>query len=66
MGRPSTARCPRCGSKVTWDENSPYRPFCSERCHLIDLGAWLSEEHSIPGEDAIVPAQQDAENLREN
>jgi endogenous inhibitor of DNA gyrase (YacG/DUF329 family) len=33
-------------------ENAPFRPFCSERCRLIDLGAWLSGQRSIPGESA--------------
>ncbi len=33
---------------TTWEEN-PWRPFCSERCKLIDLGAWASEEYRIPG-----------------
>lgn len=51
MNQPITTLCPRCGNDVTWDASSPYRPFCSERCHLIDLGAWLSQEHGIPGEE---------------
>jgi endogenous inhibitor of DNA gyrase (YacG/DUF329 family) len=38
---------------VPWSESSPWRPFCSERCKLTDLGAWASEKHSIPGE--VVP-----------
>jgi len=42
-------RCPTCGRAVEWSESSPWRPFCSERCKLIDLGAWASEERSIPG-----------------
>ncbi len=33
---------------TTWEEN-PWRPFCSERCKLIDLGAWASEEYKVPG-----------------
>jgi len=33
-------------------ETAPFRPFCSERCRLIDLGAWLSEQRAIPGESA--------------
>jgi endogenous inhibitor of DNA gyrase (YacG/DUF329 family) len=37
---------------VEWSAASAYRPFCSERCRLIDLGAWLSEKHAIPGETA--------------
>lgn len=41
--------CPTCGRPVEWSDKSPWRPFCSERCKLIDLGAWASEQHSIPG-----------------
>jgi endogenous inhibitor of DNA gyrase (YacG/DUF329 family) len=37
---------------VAWSEDSPYRPFCSDRCRLIDLGAWLSEAHKIPDDAA--------------
>ncbi len=40
-------RCPICREFTTWEEN-PYRPFCSERCKLIDLGAWASEEYKVP------------------
>jgi uncharacterized protein len=43
--------CPTCKRPIAWSERYPYRPFCSERCRLIDLGAWLSERHAIPGED---------------
>jgi len=40
--------CPVCKNITTWEEN-PFRPFCSERCKLIDLGAWASGEYGIPG-----------------
>ncbi|UCF87032.1 MAG: DNA gyrase inhibitor YacG [Nitrospiraceae bacterium] len=43
-------RCPTCKKKTEWKKN-PYRPFCSERCKLIDLGAWASEEYKVKGED---------------
>ncbi len=39
-------RCPQCGRLTKWEGN-PYRPFCSERCKLIDLGRWLSEDYRI-------------------
>jgi endogenous inhibitor of DNA gyrase (YacG/DUF329 family) len=45
----SVVRCPTCERSVEWNESSPWRPFCSERCKLIDLGAWAAEKHSIPG-----------------
>jgi uncharacterized protein len=50
MSRPARALCPTCRREVPWSEESPYRPFCSERCRLIDLGAWLDERHAIAGE----------------
>jgi hypothetical protein len=40
--------CPHCGKQDTWQEKNPYRPFCSERCRLIDLGAWANEDYRIP------------------
>jgi hypothetical protein len=43
--------CPRCGTRREWSGN-PWRPFCSERCKLIDLGGWLSGDNAIPGEPA--------------
>jgi endogenous inhibitor of DNA gyrase (YacG/DUF329 family) len=44
--------CPTCRRPIEWSEQFPQRPFCSERCRLIDLGAWLSEEHGIAGDAA--------------
>jgi len=43
--------CPTCRAKVAKDPASPNKlfPFCSERCHLVDLGRWLGEEYRIPG-----------------
>jgi endogenous inhibitor of DNA gyrase (YacG/DUF329 family) len=43
--------CPRCGSLIRWEGN-PYRPFCSQRCKLIDLGRWIDEQYRIDGEKA--------------
>ena len=42
--------CPTCRREIQWSDAFPFRPFCSERCRLIDLGAWLSEKHAIPGD----------------
>jgi hypothetical protein len=42
-------KCPTCHREIDWSD-SPFRPFCSERCRLIDLGAWLTEQRGIPGE----------------
>jgi uncharacterized protein len=43
-------KCPTCRRDVEWSAASQYRPFCSDRCRLIDLGAWLTEQHKIPEE----------------
>jgi uncharacterized protein len=43
-------KCPTCGTPVLWDESSRFRPFCSERCRTIDLGAWAAERHRIAGD----------------
>lgn len=40
--------CPICSTKVEWKDESLFKPFCSERCKLIDLGDWASEKHAIP------------------
>jgi endogenous inhibitor of DNA gyrase (YacG/DUF329 family) len=45
---PTVVNCPNCGRPVEWTPASRYRPFCSERCRLIDLGEWLAENHRIP------------------
>jgi len=53
--------CPTCGKRVPWTTEQRWRPFCCERCRLIDLGEWLGEERRIPGEPAIPPeAGEDA------
>ena len=40
--------CPTCKKLVEWSVSNPYRPFCSERCKLIDLGAWADGTYAIP------------------
>jgi uncharacterized protein len=42
-------QCPTCDADVEWSDAFPFRPFCSERCRLIDLGAWADESHRIQG-----------------
>ena len=48
--------CPQCQKKVEWSTTNPYRPFCSERCKKIDLGAWAEERYVIP---AAAPDPED-------
>jgi endogenous inhibitor of DNA gyrase (YacG/DUF329 family) len=53
--------CPRCGAQVAWLPESRYRPFCSERCKLIDLGDWAMEKYRVPlEEDKTAPGAKDA------
>ncbi|WP_424193933.1 DNA gyrase inhibitor YacG [Ampullimonas aquatilis] len=44
----AVVNCPQCGDSVEWTPENRYRPFCSKRCKLIDLGAWASESYSVP------------------
>jgi endogenous inhibitor of DNA gyrase (YacG/DUF329 family) len=41
--------CPTCGKAVAWIAENKWRPFCSERCKLVDLGDWAAERRVIPG-----------------
>jgi endogenous inhibitor of DNA gyrase (YacG/DUF329 family) len=42
--------CPQCGKEVVWSKDNRYRPFCGERCKMIDLGQWANESYRIPGD----------------
>ncbi len=42
-------KCPTCGKSTEWKDNS-FRPFCSERCQLLDLGRWVDGEYRVPGD----------------
>ena len=53
MARKVNLKCPIC-KKVVTSKDTEF-PFCSDRCRLIDLGAWLSEKHAIPGESVTPP-----------
>lgn len=48
-------RCPQCGVESEWNAANPFRPFCSERCKLIDLGAWASEAYRVPVQETKDP-----------
>ena len=49
-------KCPRCGSECEYEDNE-YRPFCSERCKLLDFGAWADEQYALPTESAELTEQ---------
>ncbi|ATJ82613.1 DNA gyrase inhibitor YacG [Halomonas beimenensis] len=58
--RPLEVACPQCRKTVPWTTDHPYRPFCSKRCRLLDLGAWADESHRIAGEPAMDETDIDA------
>ena len=59
-----TVKCPTCKKPAEFSSENPYRPFCSERCSIIDLGAWAQEQYKVAGEsvDIEVNQKQTAEN----
>ena len=48
--KPRIVRCPACGGNSVYAPSNPFRPFCSERCKNMDLGAWASESFRVPDE----------------
>lgn len=53
--------CPNCRKPVPWSEESPFRPFCSKRCQLVDFGDWAMERHRIPQAEPEDFAEDDAD-----
>ena len=56
-------RCPICNKPTTWKDN-PDRPFCSERCRIIDLGNWASEEYTVS--TPLPDSEETAESRKES
>ena len=50
--------CPQCGEKVPYTPDNPHRPFCSERCRMIDLGCWMDGSYAVEGDPT--PQETDA------
>jgi endogenous inhibitor of DNA gyrase (YacG/DUF329 family) len=47
---PPVVACPTCGVVVVWIPDNRWKPFCSERCKMIDLGQWATEKYRVPAE----------------
>jgi len=61
--KPRSVACPNCGKNVLWTPDNAWRPFCSERCKLIDLGGWATESYRIPvAENKDLPDTGSQEN----
>ena len=57
-------KCPQCGKEIE-DQNQPFRPFCSDRCKLIDLGKWISGDYRIASEDKSENDSEDPETKKD-
>lgn len=53
-----TVTCPGCKKPAVWRADNPWRPFCSERCKLIDIGAWASDAYRVPGQETPLPDEE--------
>ncbi|MDP3010550.1 MAG: DNA gyrase inhibitor YacG [Methylococcales bacterium] len=53
MSSQLTVKCPTCQRSVPWTAEQLFKPFCSERCRMIDLGEWVMEEKRIAGESLL-------------
>ncbi|MDO4998233.1 MAG: DNA gyrase inhibitor YacG [Neisseria sp.] len=47
----TTVKCPNCQTEVVWRSDNPNRPFCSERCKLMDFGSWANESYAIASDE---------------
>ena len=57
----TVVKCPMCGRDAVY-ENNEFRPFCSERCKLLDFGAWADEQYTLPTESSEL-TEEDIEEL---
>jgi uncharacterized protein len=55
-------KCPNCGKGVEYTGNE-FRPFCSERCKMLDFGAWVDEEYSLPAETSTL-TEEDVDKIQ--
>jgi hypothetical protein len=56
-------RCPICKKPIEATPANRYRPFCSERCRMVDLGTWAGEDYRVPG--ATVEDREHPDDLKD-
>ena len=56
---PPSVACPYCGKDVAWVAENRFRPFCSQRCRQIDLGAWAAGDYRVPAVEEEQPPDQE-------
>jgi uncharacterized protein len=54
-------KCPNCNRPVEWQDN-PFRPFCSERCKLVDFGKWIDEDYRVAGKQVSPEPVEESES----
>ena len=59
-------KCPNCGKPVELNRDNPHRPFCSERCKLIDFGNWADENYRVHAQDQRPSVEELEEQLAED
>ncbi|NOT66897.1 MAG: DNA gyrase inhibitor YacG [Methylophilaceae bacterium] len=57
--KPRLVACPQCKALTEYRTDNPFRPFCSERCKLVDLGQWANEDYRIPQTSGFVDTPED-------
>ncbi|HEU4441410.1 MAG TPA: DNA gyrase inhibitor YacG [Burkholderiales bacterium] len=55
--KPRKIQFPRCGAETIYGSENKWRPFCSERCRMIDLGQWATESYRVPSEEKEEPKE---------
>jgi endogenous inhibitor of DNA gyrase (YacG/DUF329 family) len=61
MTQIDSIKCPICSKVGTWTPENKFKPFCSNRCKLIDLGEWASETRKIASAEPVLPDDIDLE-----
>lgn len=51
-------KCPHCKKEILWLPDNPFRPFCSDRCRLIDLGAWAEQKYAVATQATEIPLDE--------
>jgi endogenous inhibitor of DNA gyrase (YacG/DUF329 family) len=57
-------KCPICRKVTSWEDN-PFHPFCSDRCRIIDLGAWTQGSYRIPAEEMDIDLEDEDDEDKE-
>lgn len=63
MNHSERITCPTCGKHNTWRAENSFKPFCSDRCKLIDFGEWASETRTIPGSSIATAINDESDDL---